>query len=72
MTLFSILVQPIPLWLNHWCQIRIAGVTVQSRWEMGTTRTVKETNPWTCAWAIEIFCMFVSSWRLHLFRYARA
>ena len=52
MTLFCILVQPIPLWLHHWCHIRIAGVTVQSKWEMGTTRTVNEKNPWMCAWAI--------------------
>ena len=59
MTPFWILVQPIPLWLHHWCQIRIAGATVQSRWEMGTTGTVKERNPWMCAWAISVFPMFV-------------
>ena len=72
MTPFWILVQLIPLWLPLWCQIRIAGVTVQSRWEMGTTRTVKERNPWVCAWAISVFLMFVSSWRLQLFRSAWA
>ena len=71
-TLFWILVQPIPLWLHHWCQMRSAGFTVQSRWEMGTTRTVEEKNPWMCAWAISIFRMFVSLWRLQPFRYAWA
>ena len=70
--LFWILVQPIPLWLHHWCQIRIAGATVQSRWEMGTTRTVEERNPRMCAWAISVFLMFVSSLRLQLLRYASA
>ena len=55
MTLFWIRVQPIPLWLHHWCQTQIAGVTVPSRWEMGTGRTVKERNPWMCAWAILLF-----------------
>ena len=71
-TLFRILVQFIPLWLYHWCQIRIAGGTVQSRWETGTTHTIKETNPWMCAWAISIFLMFVSLWKLQLFMYAWA
>ena len=47
-TLFLMLVQSILLWLHHWCQIQIAGVTLLSRWEMGTTRTVKEKNPWMC------------------------
>ena len=70
MTLFWILVQPIPLWLHQWCQIRIVGVTVRSGWEMGTTRTVKERNPWMCAWAILLFLVFVSLCRLRLFRYA--
>ena len=62
MTLFWILVQPIPLWLHHWCQIRIAWVTVQSSREMGTTRTVKKENPWMYSWAISIFLMFASLW----------
>ena len=66
MTLFWILVQPILLWLHHWCQIRMTGVTVQSRWDMDTTRTVKEKNPLICAWAISFFLMFVSLWRLQL------
>ena len=70
MTLFWILVQPIPLWLDYWCQIPIAGVTVQSRWEMGTTRTVKERNPLMCAWGVLLFLMFVSLWRRRPFRYA--
>ena len=30
----------------------------QSSREMGTTRTVKEKNPWMCAWAILIVRMF--------------
>ena len=70
--LYWILVQQIPLWLHHWCQIRVAGATVQSRWEMSTTGTVKERNPWMCAWAISIYRMFVSLCRLQLFRYAWA
>ena len=34
--LFWILVQPIPLWLHHWCQIRIAGVLCSQggRWAL--------------------------------------
>ena len=62
MSLFWIPVQRIPLWLHHWCQIRIAGATMQSRWERGTTRIVEEKNPWMWAWAISIFRTFVSLW----------
>ena len=40
--LFWILVQQIPLSLHHWCQIRIAGVTVQSGSGRATIRTMKE------------------------------
>ena len=67
MTLFWILVQLIQLWLHHWCQIRIAGVTLQSRWKMGTTRIVSERNSWMCAWAVLLFLMFVLLCRLRLF-----
>ena len=72
MTLFWILVQRIPLWLHHWCRSRIAGVTVESRWEMGTTHTVKERNPWMCAWAIFYSLIVVWLWRLPPFRYVYA
>ena len=70
MTLFWKLVQPIPLWLHHWCQIQITGVTVPSRCEMGTTRTVKGRNPCMYAWAVLLFLMFVLLCGLRLFRYA--
>ena len=70
MTLFWLLVQSIRLWLHHWCQIQITGVTVPSRFEMGTTSTMKKKNPWMCAWAILPFLMIVSLCRLRLFRYA--